>query len=658
MLQQIQAGTALDFYRRMRLIRGCEQIAMDLSTGSEPFVAGSVHLCAGQEAIPVGTSAALQDGDCISATYRGHGWAIESGLGVFEVLSEIAHRATGVNGGRSGSALMMAPERGFIGENSIVGAGTTIADGVAMALKQKGQSNISVVSIGDGAMNQGAVHEALVFAALRKLPVLFICENNGWAEMTPSADVSPVARQAKRLSGYGVKAATVDGKDPVTVRDSVAAARQEILRTGMPIFLEFTAPRLWGHYNKDLQHYRSKAEWDAAQADDPIELFRKRLVAEKLATNVVLDELDEIVAADLAEVEAKVRSAPEPDPATAKDHLYVASDKSPIDGQAKGEVVDTTYGKAISEALATELAARPEVLVYGEDVGGGGIFGCTRGLNKTFGDDRVFDTPISENAILGSALGASMLGMRPVVEIMWGDFVLVALDQIVNQMTNLRYLTSGRSSAPLVVRMQHGVTPGSCAQHSQSLEAMFFHVPGIRIGLPSTAQDAYDMLRSAIAHDDPVILIESRLFYQDKAQITVGGPVQPIGGLAQRREGKDVALISWSTGMPVVEKAADALAAEGIDASVIDMRWLSPLPLEELIAAVEASGRAAVIVHEANLTGGVGAELALNLREAGLDRVTRVATPDVRMPASPALQAALLPSPEGVAAAARRIIKS
>ncbi|WP_347310987.1 alpha-ketoacid dehydrogenase subunit alpha/beta [Defluviimonas sp. SAOS-178_SWC] len=658
MKQDVQAGAAQDLYRRMQLIRGCEQISQDLSSGEGALVAGSVHLCAGQEAVPVGVCAALEEGDCISATYRGHGWAIEAGLDPFEVLSEIAHRSTGVNGGRSGSALMMAPERDFIGENSIVGAGTTIADGVAMALKHAGGRNISVVSIGDGAMNQGAVHEALVFASLRKLPVLFICENNGWAEMTPGAAVSPVERQAKRLSGYGITAATVDGKDPISVRTSVSAARDEILRSGKPVFLEFNVPRLWGHYNKDLQHYRTKEEWDAAQAADPLPLFRSRLLKDGLASEADLVRIEADTERTLADLRARVIAAAAPDPADARAHIYGAPSAPLPSGTGALVEIDTTYGKAIGEALAVELETRDNLVVYGEDVGGGGIFGCTRGLQKRFGDDRVFDTPISENAILGSALGASMKGLRPVVEIMWGDFVLVALDQIVNQMSNLRYLTGSKSCAPLVVRMQQGVTPGSCAQHSQSLEALFFHVPGIRIGLPSTAQDVYDMLRSAIADDDPVILIESRTFYQEPAKIVTGGPVQPIGGLALRRTGRDVALISWSTGMPVVERAAKALAAEGVDASVIDMRWLSPLPMDELVAAVEASGRAALVVHEANMTGGVGAELALRLREAGIDRVARLATPDVRMPASPVLQAALLPSPDNVVAAVRDLLNT
>lgn len=652
MLKKVDdANFALSAYQRMSLVRGVEALCQEFSTGDKPVAAGSIHLCAGQEAIPVGAVAALEPEDMISATYRGHGWALEAGIPAFEVLSEIAHKATGINGGRSGSAMMIAPEHRFIGENSIVGAGYPIAAGVAMAQKMLGTGGISVVSVGDGAMNQGSVHEAMVFAALNKLPVLFICENNGWAEMTRTDAVAPVERQAQRARAYGIQSATVDGNDPVAVRDSVASARGYIAEGNGPVFLEFNTVRLWGHYNKDLQHYRTKADVEDAESRDPITAFRDRILQDKLVTAQELDQIDLDTKTELEDLRESVLAAPDPDPATARDHVIGEASALTKPATATGDLTETTYGKAVAAALQIELEARRDMLVYGEDVGvGGGIFGCTRNLQKEFGADRVFDTPISESAILGSALGASMLGMRPVVEIMWADFMLVALDQIINQMSNLRYLTRGRSNAPLVVRMQQGVTPGSCAQHSQSLEALLFHIPGLRIGLPSTAQDAHDMLRAAVACDDPTIIIESRAFYQRKEQVDFAAPVQPIGGLRTRRDGKDIALVSWSTGMPVIEKAAELLAESGIDAAVIDLRWLSPLPEAELVEAIGKAGNAAFVVHEANQTGGVGAEILCRLREAGIDNVGRLGTPDMRMPASPVLQAEVLPNAETVAA--------
>ncbi|WP_319825893.1 thiamine pyrophosphate-dependent enzyme [Thalassovita sp.] len=642
---------SLSAYRRMSLIRGIERLCLEFSTGDSPVAVGSIHLCAGQEAIPVGTVEALHSDDQISATYRGHGWALESGIPAFEVLSEIAHKATGINGGRAGSAMMIAPEHRFIGENSIVGAGYPIAAGVALAQKLQGTGGISVVSIGDGAMNQGAVHEAMAFAALNKLPVLFICENNGWAEMTRADAVAPVPRQAQRARAYGIRSATVDGNDPIAVRDSVASARSHILDNDVPVFLEFTTARLWGHYNKDIQHYRPRSDAKDAEARDPIAALRARILNEGMIAEGDLDRIDDDVEAELEQLRTSVVTAPNPDPATARDHVIGTAPSDFLVSTQEREPSETTYGKAIAAALQTELAARSEMLVYGEDVGvGGGIFGCTRNLQKEFGATRVFDTPISESAILGSALGAAMMGMRPVVEIMWADFMLVALDQIINQMANLRYITRGTSIAPLVVRMQQGVTPGSCAQHSQSLEALLFHTPGLRIGLPSTAQDAHDMLRAAIACDDPTIIIESRAFYQRKEEVDFATPVQPIGGLRTRRAGNDIALVSWSTGMPVIERAAELLADSGVEAAVIDLRWLSPLPESELIEAIGKAGNAAFVMHEANQTGGVGAELLCRLRDAGIENVGRLGTPDMRMPASPVLQQEILPNAEAVAA--------
>jgi 2-oxoisovalerate dehydrogenase E1 component len=305
--------------------------------------------------------------------------------------------------------------------------------------------------------------------------------------------------------------------------------------------------------------------------------------------------------------------------------------------------------------------SRPEVLVYGEDVGfAGGIFGCTRGLQSEFGSDRVFDTPISESAILGSAIGAAIEGMRPVVEIMWADFMLVALDQLINQAANVRYVTRGERNVPIVVRMQQGATPGSCAQHSQSLEALLAHIPGLRIGLPSRPHDAYEMLRAAIADPDPTIIIEARGLYQTKWPASLGGPVEPIGGARFRRRGDDLAIITWGTAAAKAEEAAALLADEGVAATVLDLRWLSPLDDQAIAEAVVSSGGRALVVHEANVTGGFGAEIAARIGEHLFEEldapVMRLGTPDVRIPSAPVLQEAVIPQVASIVAAARRLV--
>ena len=633
-----------DAYRAMALIRAFEQKVWDLSAETPPRVIGSVHLCGGQEAIPVGACAALDRArDRIVATYRGHGWALAWGLDPAKLFAEICHRENGINGGRAGSPFMMAPESGFIGENSIVAAGAPIAAGVALAAQYRKTGGVVVVSVGDGAMNQGAMHEAMVFAVARKLPVIFVCENNGWSELTPTARIVPIDRMSRRAGGYGMSGATIDGNDPLAVRDSIAVAVERARNGAGPAFIECKTARLWGHYNRDLEHYRPKEDKRAAEAADPLPRLRERL-CETGASAADCDRALTETQAQVETVAAAALAAAAPDPATALAHLYVPDRVAP--SKAGGEAVtEMTYQQAVNEALRRELQTRDDVIVFGEDVGhAGGIFGCTRNLQKEFGEQRVFDTPIAESAILGGAVGAAIAGLRPVVEIMWMDFSLVALDQLFNQAANIAYVTRGETAVPMVVRMQQGATPGSCAQHSQSLEALMAHIPGLRVGLPATPQDAYAMLRAAIADPNPVIVIEARGLYQTKGEVDLGRPDAAVGGARLVRNGSACTILSYGTALARCEAAADMLHRDGRDIRLVDVRWLNPIDWDEIAAHVRATGGRALVVHEANLTGGFGAEIASRLWESGARRVRRLGARDTRIPAAPVLQEAVLPT--------------
>lgn len=320
--------------------------------------------------------------------------------------------------------------------------------------------------------------------------------------------------------------------------------------------------------------------------------------------------------------------------------------------------IELRYSQAVNEALRWALDAYPEVIFFGEDVAiPGGPFGTSRGLVEQFGN-RVFDTPISESAMVGAALGAAMRGLRPVLEIMYIDFTLVAMDQIVNQVANTRYVSKGQWTAPLTIRAQQGSSPGSCAQHSQSLEGLFTHVPGLRVGLPSNPGDAYHMLRAAIASDDPVIIIDSRMLYPDRAAVDVAAPVEPVGGARLLRAGSDVTILSWSRMVKEALAAADQLAAEGCQAEVIDLRWLNPLDFDAIASSVARTSRL-VIAHEAVTTGGFGGEIAARVAAEcfwDLDGpVLRVGVPDVRLPAAPALQKASIPDASWIVQAVQRL---
>ena len=643
---------------KMAFIRAFETKALELTQSNPPRVMGSMHFCAGQEAVPLGALAALREDDQIVATYRGHGWALAAGLAPRAVMAEICHRADGVNGGRGGSAYILAPHTRFIGENSIVGAGTTAACGVAIANLALGNGRVVLVSVGDGALNQGATHEALAFAAARKLPVLFVVENNGWSELTPTREMFVQERLAQRASGYGIAGATISGIDPITIRQSIALAAQRARAGEGPSLLEFRVPRLWGHYNRDLEHYRPKADKLAAQQSDPLTLLGAAMVQQGLLTP---DDVAAVLAAQKDAVEAmseEVMLSPPPDTGAAREHVIALC--APSAPSRVLEIREMSYCEAVTAAMRDALTSDPRTLVYGEDVGkAGGVFGATKNLQREFGPERVFDTPIAENAILGSALGAALSGMRPIVEIMWADFLYVALDQIANQAANVRYVTEGRASAPMVVRLQQGATPGSCPQHSQSIEAILAHLPGIKVALAATADDAYALLRSAIADPDPCVVIEARSLYQTRALVHLTQDAESAGKARLRRAGTDIAIVTWGTMVQPALDAAQALAADGVEAAVLDLRWLNPLDEDALAGAVRDAGGRVLIVHEAVRSGGFAGEIAFRLHErlpgAALI-VRRLTTPDVRIPASPVLQAALLPNRDTIRDAAKSLL--
>lgn len=614
-------------FARAAFIRAFEARALALTKTNPPQILGSVHLCAGQEVVPLAALAALRDDDQVLATYRGHGWALACGLDAEAVFAEICHRRSGLNGGRAGSAYLQAPHTRFIGENSIVGAGTTIACGIALANVAAGNGRVAIVAIGDGAMNQGSVQEAFAFASARKLPVIFVCEHNGWSELTATQDMFPVERLARRGEG--------------------------------PTLLECRVPRLWGHYNRDVEHYRSQADKRAAEAQDPLVLIAARLTAAGALSAEALADIAAAQEAAVAALSERALAAPVPETATACDHVI----GSPPERGAP-PVVETremNYITAVNAALHAELAADARTLVYGEDVGkAGGIFGAAKNLQREFGAGRVFDTPIAENAILGSAIGAALAGLRPIVEIMWADFVFVAFDQLINQAANVRYLTGGRNTVPMVVRMQQGVTPGSCAQHSQSIEALLAHIPGLKLALAATPDDAYALLRAAAADPDPCIVIEARGLYQMNGMVHITDGAEAAGKARLHRQGHAAVVITWGTMLHAALGAAASLAEAGVEISVLDLRWPNPLDDAAMAAAIRSSGGRVLIVHEAVRTGGFAAEIAMRIQERFPEvlraPVRRLTTPDIRIPASPVLQAAVLPNAATIAQAVRALV--
>jgi pyruvate dehydrogenase E1 component beta subunit len=319
-------------------------------------------------------------------------------------------------------------------------------------------------------------------------------------------------------------------------------------------------------------------------------------------------------------------------------------------------VSQTTYVKAINAALAAAMRADPSVFVMGEDVAEGGPYTTTAGLAEEFGPERVRNTPISEGAICGVAIGAAQSGLRPVVEIMFIDFITLALDQLVNQAAKAHLMSGGQLTVPLVLRTQGGAGQRGGAQHSQSLEAWLTHVPGLKVVMPASAADAAGLLASAIADPNPVVFVENKALYFKREELAEDPPPVPIGKAATLRNGRDVTIVALSRLVGDALAAAEQLAQEGIEAEVIDPRTLVPLDLGAIVASVQRTGRL-VVAHEAVRFGGFGAEIAAEVASAAFDwldaPIERVGAPFSPIPLSPPLEDAYLPGAREIHAAAR-----
>jgi 2-oxoisovalerate dehydrogenase E1 component len=560
------------------------------------------------------------------------------------MFAELMGKATGTGGGMGGSMHIADFERGVYGANGIVGAGLPIGVGVAEGFRQQGRDDVVVVFFGDGAIAQGTFHESLNLAALWRLPVLFLCENNQYAEFSATQTQHPVP-VVQRAAAYGMEAASVDGNDVFAVADTVAGV-VERMRAGRcgPFLLEAVTYRRRGHFEGDAIKYRPAAELADWVTRDP--LTRLATYLDERGLDGKRTQVDAAVAAEIQGAELRAREAPYPrsgaffDIVSVPEKVAAGIDDSP-EQQPKFKVMN-----AIHDALEHALREDPRVMLAGIDIGeGGNIFGLTRGLQAEFGA-RVLDTPISESAIVGMAVGAAMTGMKPVVEIMYLDFVGVCFDQIMNQAAKLHFMTGGAAPMSLVIRTQFGSGRSSGAQHSQGLEALLAHIPGLTVLMPSTTEDAYGLLRAAIDSPNPVVFIEHRLTYGNKGPTPPPGLRIPIGEAIIRRPGADVTLVSWSRMVDWAIEAAELVATEGIDVEVIDLRTIAPLDEAAILASVRKTSRL-VIAHEAVISGGFGAEIAARVCDAAiwhLDApVKRVAPPSTPAPYSPPLEAEWLP---------------
>ena len=646
----------LELHRRMLVIRGFEERVAALYRDGE--VPGFVHLSIGQEASAVGACWPLTADDVITSTHRGHGHCLAKGLDPLGMFAELMAKDAGTNRGRGGSMHIADPALGIFGANGIVGAGLPIAVGAATAAQLRDDGRVAVAFFGDGAVAHGTFHEAVNLAAVWQLPVVFFCENNGYAEFSP-ASTQHGASLKRRAKGYGVDYVAVDGNDVTKTASAMVEVVDDVRDGHGPVIVEAATYRWHGHYEGDPQRYRSADEVRDWEAQDPLLRSARRLRKSGVDQSVLAAMADAVTAElDAAVTAARVLAAP--DPTTRFDFV---TRPRPIRAEPPAPPADAPVFRtmdAIRTALEVELETDDRVFVAGIDVAAGGnVFGLTRGLYDRFGD-RVRDTPISESAIVGLGVGAAMAGMRPVVELMYLDFLGVCLDQLLNQAAKLPFMTGGAAEMALTVRTQFGAGRSSGSQHSQSLEALLAHIPGLTVVMPSTPADTYGLLRAAIQDPNPVVFIENRLLYGMKGPQPPVDHIIPIGRSAVVRPGTDVTVVSVSRMVHECLAAAEELAGDGVSVEVIDLRTVAPLDMIPILESVHKTSRL-LIAHEAVVPFGIGAEIAATVARDGfwdldapIERIGADATPP---PYAPELERAWLPDRADIAAALRRLAR-
>jgi len=570
--------------------------------------------------------------------------------------------------------------------------------GMAMAFAREGSGRVALSFIGEGGSSLGEWHEAINLAAARRLPAIFCVQNNQTALSTPVKDQSAVRVFADKAAGYGIPGITVDGTDADEVAAAFAWAVERARDGKGPALIELVAMRMCGHAHHDDMLYLGKepqaatGAWDYpalteqgyANADlyaywggrDPIKTYAARLEDQKVATSGEIAGWKREIEALVDEAARQVIDAPWPDPARVGEGVFKGEPArvrvDPI--RARGAADTTlpavedappfdrkgaTFLEAVMLGVGDALRADPRVFVYGEDVGGayGNAFLLLRPLLKEFGD-RIINSPLAEAGVLGVCVGAALAGQRPIGEMQFNDFVATGFNQLVNNAAKIRYRWGG--DVPMVVRMPWGGLRHAGPYHSQNTEPWFYRTPGLKIVTPSTPHDARALMAAAVADPDPVLYYEHIGLYRDprvKQALTEAPPAPiEIGCAALRRAGSDLAFISYGAYVHVAMRVAEALAKDGIEAAVLDLRTIAPLDRETVLRVARHAGKV-LVVHEDSRTGGIGESVAAIIQEEAfewLDAPVRViGALDTPVPYSPPLEDAFLPGEREIEAAAR-----
>ncbi|MEM8629464.1 MAG: thiamine pyrophosphate-dependent enzyme [Chlamydiota bacterium] len=544
-------------------------------------------------------------------------------------------------------------------QSSVVGSQFLQAVGMAQAILFEGRKEIVYVSSGEGGTSQGDFHEALNYAALHALPLVFVIQDNGWAISVTSEEQTTGGCIGAIASGYpGVASIVVDGTNyPDTIEGLHRATRRARCLEG-PTVLVAKIPRIGPHSSSDdPQKYKTEQDLQEDQARDPVALFRSWIQTEGIASGRELEEIER-KAHDLVETAASQAEAlSEPDVHTVGAHLF-SPYTPPASSSSLSEGEPIVMVDAIREGLVEEMEKDSSIVLFGQDVAGGkgGVFGVTRDMTKRFGKERCFNTPLAESTIVGLAIGMGLSGaFRPVAEIQFCDYSWTAMNQIMNELASIHYRSAGVWSAPVTIRMPYGAYIQGGPYHSQRVEAFFAHCPGLKVVLPSNAADAKRLIKTAVSDPNPVIFLEHKALYRQRAFAARPEPGKeeylPFGKAACVKSGTDISVITYGMMTMFAEEVAKTLEKEGISIEVIDLRTLVPLDQETISSSVRKTGKVCLL-QEASLFLGIGAEIAAQIAERDfsyLDApICRIGAEGLPVPYAKSLERAVLPSKESI----------
>ena len=668
----ISRERALALYRTMLQIRRCEErLAKSHQRG---LIHGACHTYVGEEAIAAGVCAHLGNKDPIFSTHRGHGHALAKGVSPQALIAELYGRETGISHGRGGSMHLYAPEIGLMGTSGIVGPCILQACGGGYTAKLKQNNSVSVAFFGDGAVNNGAFHEGLNMAAIWKLPVLFVCENNQFATEVSFEYACAGGSVVRRAQGYDIPAIEVDGNDVMAVHRHAGDAIERARNGEGPSLLECTTYRTRAHAEGMVDFgYRSQEEVNAWKGKNPIERFSAFLTEDMGIPGKDLDTIRQEIDTSIEKAHQFAEASNFPEPANATTHVY-ASSSSPIpnrpairtlntpDDISTSETRELTFMQATLEALTEEMAVNPDIFVMGEGIGKrGGNFATTTGLYDRYGAVRLCDTPICERGFVGLSAGAAMTGTRPVIDFMFIDFILDSVGEILNQIAKMQYMTHGRLAMPVLLRGCIGVGHSAATHHSGSYHPMMAQVPGLRVVVPATPFDAKGLLKKALRSNDPVLFLEHREILAVKGPVPTDEYEIEFGKSVIALPGRDVTVVSIAHMLHQTLEAAGHLRQEdGVLVEVVDPRTVSPLDTDTILESVARTGRL-LIVDETPAPCGIGAEIAARVVDAGFDEldapIRRLNGAFTPTPYSPSLEKAVVPKKDDVIQAIRELMQ-